>query len=86
MRTAMVDSILGSAGSTEPSDFGELLRGMGDEAPERGDREGWRSFFDSLGMLENLGLVDVDRIGGKVNSVMLTPKGADKARELGLLQ
>jgi hypothetical protein len=74
--------ILINTGSTEPSSFRELLRGMGDDAPEAGDRKAWAEFFGTIRSLESLGLIEVERESdGRIENMQLTSLGAERARE-----
>ncbi len=74
------DDILAAVSSTECVDFGEFCGGPGADRPEAGDRAGWRDVFTLLGDCEREGLVEVERVGGKIETLILTPAGAAKVR------
>jgi hypothetical protein len=74
----LIDILL-ATGATEPSTFNEFCRGLRD-CPERGDREGWADLFKTIGSAERLGLVEVERLNGKIETLILTEAGAAKAR------
>jgi hypothetical protein len=73
--------ILINISSQEPSTLNEVLRGLGDDAPERGQRHEWHIFFRQLESLEELGLVEITRLNGRVDTLQLTEIGAERARE-----
>lgn len=75
-----LDRLLQAIPSTEPASFNELCRALGDDCPERGDREGWRDLFSLLEIAQESGYVDIDYVGGKVGSVQLTEAGAARVR------
>jgi hypothetical protein len=68
--------ILRAIPSTEPATFGEFCSAY-DDCPERGDREGWRELFGDLETLEQQGLVEIERVDGKIESLQLTGEGAE---------
>ncbi len=74
------DDILAAIGSTETSDFNDFCSGLGADRPDAGDRAGWREVFTLLGDCEREGLVEVERVGGKVETLILTEAGAAKVR------
>lgn len=74
------DDILAAISSTSISDFGEFCSGLGADRPEAGDRAGWREVFTLLGDCERDGLVEVERVDGKIETLILTPAGAGKVR------
>lgn len=76
-----VDTVLAACSSSEPSTFSELCAGLGDSCPDKGDKSAWRDLFQTLDNCERDGLVDIDRVGGKLESVILTDAGADRVRE-----
>jgi hypothetical protein len=84
MRYAL--EILQSAGSTEPSSFNELLQAMGPDAPERDNKGDWRDFFLAVDRLKHLKLIEVGRIAGKIDSVMVTPEGVAMIPRLKKMQ
>jgi hypothetical protein len=73
--------ILRAVSSTEPCTFSEFLHGLPD-VPERGDKEAWAELFDKLEMFENLGLVEIERNGGRIESLVLTEAGTAKVKGL----
>lgn len=73
--------ILVNISSTEPCVLSEVLTGLGDHAPRRGHNEEWRVFFLQLESLEAMGLVKIERLNGRIQSLMLTSIGAERARE-----
>lgn len=73
------NEILAAIPSTEPATFGEFLSTLPD-CPEKGDRAGWRDLFSQLRTLENAGLVEVERTGGSIESLLLTEDGAARVR------
>lgn len=75
-----LDKILSCIGSTEPSTFSELCQALGDDLPERGDKAGWRQVFTLVESGERMGFIEVDRVAGKIDSLMLTRQGADRVR------
>jgi hypothetical protein len=74
-----IDEILSAIGSTEPSTFGEFCSALKD-CPEKGDREAWAEIFGLLKEAEELGLVEVERTGKLIDSLVLTDVGADRVR------
>ena len=73
--------ILINISSEEPSSLNEVLRGLGDDAPERGDKGAWYVFFRQIESLEELGLVEVTRLNGRIETLVLTSLGSERARE-----
>lgn len=74
------DDILAAIPGTASADFGEFCGGLGADRPEAGDRAGWREVFTLLGECERNGLVEVERVDGKIESLILTAAGAAQAR------
>ena len=74
-----MDDILQVVPSTEPATFSEFLRGLKD-APERGDKAEWSILFRQLERLEADGLVEIERSGNKIDTLILTEAGAARAR------
>jgi hypothetical protein len=70
------DTILAAIGSTECSSFNDFCSGLGADRPEAGDRSGWREVFSLLGECEREGLVEVERVEGKIETLVLTEAGA----------
>jgi hypothetical protein len=66
---------------TEPGSFNEILRALGDDAPERGDKTAWSEFFRTIDAFEQSGLIEVERRDGRFESAQLTDLGAERARE-----
>lgn len=73
--------LLINIGSTEPTSFFELLRALGDDAPERGNNKEYRELFESIEAIEQCALVEVSRLNGRIDSLQLTDLGAERARE-----
>ena len=73
--------ILTSISSVEPDSFNEFLRALGDEAPERGAKQDWYILFKTLESLEESGLVEIERSGKSIDTLILTPLGAERVRE-----
>jgi predicted transcriptional regulator len=71
--------MLSAIPSTEPASFNEFLRGY-DDRPERGDKSGWAELFTDLETLESQGLVEIERVNGRIDTLMLTVEGADVVR------
>lgn len=75
-----LDTILSAIGSTEPSTFSEFCSALGDDCPASGDKNGWRAVMNFIGLGERSGFIEVDRVGGKIDSLQLTRQGADRVR------
>lgn len=73
-------AILTAIPSTEPATFNEFLRSY-DDRPERGDTSAWRDLFNDLETLESQGLVEIERVKGRIDTLILTDSGADLVRE-----
>ena len=73
-----IDSLLQCIGSTEESSFGEVCQALGDDKPA--DRSEWGAFFRSVEDLERQGLIEVSRVNGKIDSMILTEAGAARVR------
>lgn len=73
-----LDRILGAIRS-EATTFPEFCRNL-KECPKRGDREAWRAVFAGLEQLRTDGLVTIIRQAGEIQSLQLTPAGADRVR------
>jgi hypothetical protein len=73
--------ILSAIGSTEASTFSEFCRALKDDCPEKGDTAGWRELFGSLEWAEHQGLIEIDRVNRKIDSLILTEKGAALVRD-----
>ena len=75
-----IDVILSAIGSTEPSTFSEFCQALGDDCPASGDKDNWRRVLNLISTCAQLGFITVDRVGGKIGSLMLTKQGADRVR------
>lgn len=73
-----IDTVLAAVGSTEPSDFNDLCRGLGCHVPQ--ERSEWADLFRTIEECEQDGLVEVSRLEGKIDTIMLTKDGADRVR------
>lgn len=73
--------ILTAISATEPCSFNEVLRGLGDDAPEKGAKQDWYILFKTLESFEESGLVEIERSGDRIDSLQLTSLGAERARE-----
>lgn len=74
--------LLEAIGSTEPSSFNEVCRALGDNCPEKGDKMEWAALFSGLDEAERDGLVDVGRMNGKIETVILTESGVAALKQL----
>lgn len=71
--------ILSAIPYTEPATFNELLAALSDR-PD--DSEGWHELFETLEMLEGLGLIEVERaFNNRIDSVQLTEEGVAHVRD-----
>jgi exopolysaccharide biosynthesis predicted pyruvyltransferase EpsI len=69
------DAVLKAIPSTEPATFREFLQALG------GNFDGeWRQLFEDIEQLEYMGLVEVERLHGRIESMILTPEGAEEVR------
>ena len=75
------DEILAAIPSTEPATFSEFLNALPD-VPERGHSSEWAELFDQLRWAENAGLVEIERTGRSVDSLMLTAEGVEVVRRI----
>lgn len=71
--------ILTAISSTEPSSFSEILSGLNGDRPQ--EKSEFRTFFETIRALESAELIEVDWTGDRLNSAILTPLGAERARE-----
>lgn len=71
--------ILRACPSTEPATFSEFLHGLPD-VPSKGDREAWAELFDKVHAAENLGLIEVEYAGSRIESVILTDEGVARVK------
>jgi len=72
------DTVLAAASSAEPSDFNELCRGLGGDCPQ--DRAEWATLFRTIEECERNGLMEVSRLDGRIDTVILTEAGAAQVR------
>lgn len=80
--TNLEKAILLNVGATEISTFGEVLRGIGDDAPGNGPTT-WAEFFRAIKRLESAGYLVVDRNSkDRIDSFILTESGSAEARKL----
>lgn len=76
-----LETLLNAIGSQEESTFGEICNALGDDRPERGDKDGWREFFDLIRKAKNAGLIETfENKEGKFEAAILTEAGAAKVR------
>ena len=71
--------VLTAISAMEPCSFNEFLRGLDGEKPE--NRDEWRVLFQTLEMFEASGLVEIERTNDRIDTLILTPLGAERARE-----
>lgn len=66
-------------GSTEETTFNELCAQLGDDRPrERGE---WRALFMRIEGYERDGYIEVSRLNGKIDGMLLTEPGAALIRD-----
>lgn len=75
-----LDTLLKAIGSTEESSFSEICRSLGDDCPERGDKEEWSEFFQLIDQAENNKLIDVSWTEGRLDGAILTEAGVTRVR------
>ena len=75
----LTSKILTAISATEPSTFGELCQGLGSDKPDC--KEDWYILFKTLESFEERGLVEIERMGDKIDTLILTSLGAERARE-----
>lgn len=73
------NELLAAISSTEPCTFSEFLAGLPD-VPERGHSSEWAELFDQLRWAENAGLVEIERTGKSIESLLLTAEGVEAVR------
>ena len=72
--------LLCAISSTEPSTFPEILSGLNGDRPQ--EKSEFREFFETLRALEQSDLVEIEwGANNRLNSAILTPLGAERARE-----
>lgn len=80
--TTMTDddlNFLSIIGSTEETTFNELCAGLGDDRPQ--ERSEWRLLFLRIERYEADGYLEVSRLNGRIEGMMLTEQGAALIRE-----
>ena len=77
-----IKTVLEATPSTEPSSFNEFCRALGSDCPERGERDDWAELFDCIKAAENLDLIEVERVNGKIDTLILTEAGVARIKEL----
>ena len=75
-----IQTILEAVPSTECASFSEFCRALGSDCPERGERDDWAELFDCIKAAENLDLVEVERVNGKIDTLILTEAGVARVR------
>lgn len=73
-------TILKAIPSTEPATFRELCSALGSDKPEKGDKRAWWELFSSIEKLEKQELIEVDRNGTSIDTLILTEAGAAMVR------
>lgn len=76
----LVYTILAAVGYTEPSDFNEFCRALGEKCPTKGDVPAWREIWATVAKIEEAGWMRVKRNGRMTESLQLTKDGADHIR------
>lgn len=71
--------LLGHIGSTEETTFNELCRALGDDCPR--EKSEWRELFNRINDLERQCYIEVSRLGGKIDGIILTEAGANLIRD-----
>ena len=71
--------ILSAIGSQEPSTFSEFCSALDDNCPE--EKSEWAKLFRALEELQRHGFVEIEKTGGKVDTLILTEAGANRIRE-----
>ena len=77
-----IQTILEATSSTEPSSFSEFCRALGSDCPERGERDEWAELFDCVKAAEILNFIEVERVNGKIDTLILTEAGVARVKEL----
>ena len=73
------DKILSAIASTEETSFNEFCQALAGDCPE--GRDEWREMFKTLRRLENEGLIEVSKLDGKIDGLILSEAGANRIRE-----
>ena len=76
-----LENILSVVWSSEAMTFNDLCDALGNDCPEKGDREAWRDLFRQLESAKAVGLITLEKRDGRIESIQLTKRGADKIRE-----
>ncbi len=71
--------LLSHIGSTEETTFNELCRALGDDCPR--EKSEWRELFARINDLERQLYVEVTRLNGKIDGMILTESGANLIRD-----
>lgn len=72
------DTILAAIASTSETSFSEFCQALGDDCPDGKDE--WREMFARLRRLENEGLIEVSKLDGKIDGLILSEAGANRIR------
>lgn len=72
-------TVLQAIGSTEASSFSEFCRGLPSEDMPQNKAE-WHSLFLRLDALGKDGFIEITKMQGKIESMILTKVGADRVR------
>lgn len=72
------DKILMCIGSTEETSFSEFCQALAGDCPDGKDE--WREMFQTLRRLEGEGLIEVSKLDGKIDGMILTEVGANRIR------
>jgi hypothetical protein len=72
------DKVLAAIGSTEETSFNEFCQALADGCPD--GRDEWREMFARLRRLENEGLIEVSKLDGKIDGLILSEAGANRIR------
>lgn len=75
-----IKTILQAIPSTEPASFREFCNALGSDCPERGEREDWAELFDCIREAEGNVLIEVERSGNSIETLILTEAGAATVR------
>lgn len=73
------DKVLMCIGSTEETSFSEFCQALAGDCPEGKDE--WREMFQQLRRLESGGLIEVSKLDGKIDGMILTEAGASRIRD-----
>jgi len=66
-------------GSTEETSFNELCSALGDDCPH--EKSEWRDLFMKIERMERDGYIEVSRLNGRLEGLMLSESGASLIRE-----